>query len=498
MHLPKHSHLMKAEKMTMKCFPRAVRRFAVLLLAFFTVAAASRAQPQRPNILLVLSDDHSAAFLGCYGDAVIQTPHFDRFAGTGMRFERAYVTSPQCVPSRASLMSGRSPVRIQMTRFSAPLPADVAAFPELLRSAGYHTGICGRGYHLDGSGQMPEQSRAVFDRHGLRTFDKRVDYLPKGAQGREMVPELMNAFFDQVPKGKPFFLQVGFSDPHRPLDRNAIAQTHDPGKLVLPPQFPDTKLLREDLARYYDEVARLDADFGRVLKILEERGLAGNTLVVFIGDNGGALLRGKGTLYELGVRVPLLIRWPGTVKPGTSTGELISGEDLAPTFLEAAGVPAPREMSGRSFVSLLRGGEPSGGHRRYVFSERGAHGAGLPRSTGAFDLGRCVVSKTHKLIYNALWQLPYVPVDFQGDAFWEEIQALHKEGKLAPALSSLYFPPARPMFELYDLGKDPHEMNNLAGRPEHAAIEQELKAALQEWMILERDYLPLPIPRRPG
>lgn len=449
-------------------------------------------QSQRPNILFVLSDDHSAKFLSPYGDSLIRTPNFERFARQSMRFDRAYVTSPQCVPSRASLMSGQSPVRIQMTRFSAPLPADVVTYPELLRAAGYYTGICGRSYHLDGSGRVPEASSTVFDKHGLRTFDKRVDYLPTG--GQEQVPKLMNDFFDRLPKGKPFFLQVGFSDPHRPLDKGAIPQPHDPNKLVLPPFFPDTKQLREDLARYYDEVARLDGYFGNVLKTLEDRGLARNTVIVFMGDNGAALLRGKGTLYELGVRVPLLVHWPGVVKPGASTEEIVSGEDLAPTFLEAAQVAAPKEMSGQSFIKLLRG-EPFEG-RKYAFSERGAHGSSLPTSSASFDLGRCAIAKTHKLIYNALWQIPYAPVDFGGDPFWKEIQALHKNGKLAPELSNLYFSPTRPMFELYDLKSDRHEMNNLAGKPEHAAIERELKGALQEWMILNRDYLPLPIPPR--
>jgi N-sulfoglucosamine sulfohydrolase len=468
---------------------RSLLRLLPLLLCC-VVATAAAAQSERPNILLVLSDDHSAAFVGCYGNPSIRTPNLDRFAAEGMRFDRMYVASPQCVPSRAAMMSGRSPVRIGMTRFSAPLPADVTAFPEVLRSGGgYYTGICGRGYHLDGS-RLPPESKEIFDRHELKTFRKRVDYLPQGFT-RERIPDLMRAFFDGAPKGKPFFLQVGFSDPHRPLDRDAIPQPHDPAKLVLPPYFPDTPLLREDLGRYCDEIARLDSDFARVLQVLEERGAARNTIVVFMGDNGGAVLRGKGTLNELGIRVPFLVRWPGVVKPG-ATAELVSGEDLAPTFLEAAGQPVPKEMTGRSFLKLLRG-QPSEG-RRFVFSERGAHGSGLPNSTGAFDLGRCVVSKTHKLIYNALWQLPYSPVDFAGDPFWKEIQAMHREGKLSPELDRLYFPPARPMFELYDLSADPHEMNNLTGKPDHAQVERELKAALQEWMILERDYLPLPIP----
>ncbi len=466
--------------------------FLLALALFASPGKAAQTQPPRPNILLVISDDQSAAFVGCYGDKVIKTPNLDRFASGGMRFDRAYVTSPQCVPSRASFMTGRSPVAIGMTRFSAPLPRDIPTFPELLRTGGgYFTGICGRTYHLDGS-RTPPETEAVFDKHGLRTFADRVDFLHAGNQ--QQVPAQMNAFFERLPKSKPFFLQVGFNDPHRPLDQNAIPEPHDPAKLVLPPFMPDTPALRADLARYCDEVARLDALFGRVLRILEERGQAKNTLVVFVGDNGGALLRGKGTLYELGVRVPLLVRWPGTVPPGASTSALVSGEDLAPTFLQAAGMPVPKEMTGRSFLPILHGGTPPD-ERRHVFSERGAHGSGLPTNTGNFDLGRCVVGKTHKLIYNALWQLPYSPVDFAGAPFWREIQTMNKDGKLAPELSRLYFPPAgRPMFELYDLSRDPHEMNNLAGKPEHRPVERELKAALQEWMILNHDYLPLPVP----
>src|SRR5262249_50279637 len=147
---------------------------------------------------------------------------------------------------------------------------------------------------------------------------------------------------------------------------------------------------------------------GTVLGELSKRGLAENTLVVFMGDNGASQLRGKGTLYEFGVHVPLIARWPGKLKAGSATSELISGEDLAPTFLEAAGAPVPREMTGHSFLKLLRG-EPFEG-RKYVFAERGAHGSGLPQGTSPFDLGRCVITRKHKLVYNALWQLPYQPV----------------------------------------------------------------------------------------
>jgi len=455
-------------------------------------AAAAR---ERPNILVVLSDDHSWEHVGCYGNKDIQTPNLDRFASEGMRFDRAYVTCPQCVPSRASIMTGRSPVRIAMTRFSAPLPADVRIYPEALRAGGYFTGVAGRTFHLDGSANQPEETKRVFDERGLVTFPRRMDYVKQAGNREEMIAQY-EEFLGLVPEGRPFFLQLCFSDPHRPLDRNAIPEPHDPARLRLPAHYPDTRLVREDFARYYDEIARFDGDFGRVLATLEKRGLAGNTVVLFMGDNGASQLRGKGTLYEFGIHVPLLARWPGKVKPGSSSGELVSGEDLAPTLLEAAGLPVPEEITGRSFMKLLRGEAYQG--RRHVFAERGAHGSGLPTASNSFDLGRCVVSRRHKLIYNAIWQIPYTPVDFNNDPFWKELTQMNAEGKLSADHARLLFSPTRPMFELFDLEKDPREFENLAGRAEAAAVERELMAALQEWMIVERDYLPLPVPPAPA
>lgn len=487
--------------MNRRSFLRRAGRLSVLP-ATAALSASARAQEStaaaadRPNILLVLTDDHSNPHVGCYGNADIRTPNLDRFAAEGMRFERAYVTSPQCVPSRASLMSGRSPVGIQMTRFSAPLPADVPIYPEALRRAGYYTGLAGRTYHLDGS-RVPMETERVFRERNLRTMRNRLDSVrTSGGRADESVRQFAE-FLDAVPKGKPFFLQLGFSEPHRPLDKNAIPDPHDPAKLRLPTHFPDTPLVREDFARYYDEISRFDAAFGRVMNELERRGLEKNTLVVFMGDNGGALLRGKGTLYELGIRVPLLVRWPDVVRPGASADTLISGEDLGPTLLDAAGLSPLPGMTGKSFLPLLRGQQQAFTGRSYAFSERGAHGSGLPSGSGAFDLGRCVVSPTHKLIYNALWQIPYSPVDFAGSLLWKDLQARHAAGTLGKELGRIYFSSTRPMFELYNLKADPSEMNNLVGKADAAAVEKDLKSALQEWMIVERDFLPLPVPPPP-
>jgi N-sulfoglucosamine sulfohydrolase len=469
-----------------------LKHACLTLIPLLALPVALHAQPERPNVLLVLSDDHSAAHVGAYGNPDIRTPNLDAFAKQGMRFERMYVAAPQCVPSRAALMTGRSPVALQMTRFSAPLPIEAKTWLELLRAGGWFTGVAGRTYHLDGSA-LPPETEVVFDQYQLKTFERRLDFVKVGGAPAQSLAQYRE-FLDAA-KGKPFALQLSFSDPHRPLDANAIPVPHDPNKIQLPAHYPDTPGVRADFARYYDEIARFDGNFAAVLSELDRRGLAEKTIVIFMGDNGASQFRGKGTLYEYGVRVPLIVRWPATVKAGAVSKELISGEDLAPTLLEACGQTPLKEMTGRSFLKLLRGEDHIG--REYVFAERGAHGSGLPTGTAPFDLGRVVIGQRYKLIYNALWQLPYQPVDFWNDAVWKELQQMHQDGKLPVEVSRRYFSPTRPMFELFDLESDPSEFRNLIDSPEHTAIARDLKAALQKWMILERDFLPLPVPPPP-
>lgn len=451
----------------------------------------------RPNLMFILSDDQSVPHLGCYGEKGIRTPNLDRFASEGMCFDKQFCGAPQCVPSRAVFMTGRSAVSARITRFSSPLPADVPALPDLLRAAGYYTGICRRIFHLDGPGRMGAVSASVFERHPeLRTFANRVDFLDVDSS-RSQTRQVVNQFLDKVPSGKPFFLWVSFNDPHHVWDRNAIAQPHDPAKITVPPYLPDIPEVRKDLARYYDEIGRMDEEFQWVMDTLEKRGLTTSTLVVFAGDNGYAFPHGKGSLYDPGLNTPLLVRWPGKVKPAARSSELISAEDIAPTLLEAAGVPAPKQMSGVSFLKLLLGQKFEG--RKYIFAERGPHGQSVYNENtkaNGFDLSRCVRSKPFKLIYNCTPNQVYAPVDSGGDSYWRRMSALHQEGKLAPEFERAYFTTPRPIWELYDLAKDPGELNNLAGRPELSEAEHELKAALQEKMILDYDFLPLPLAGR--
>jgi arylsulfatase A-like enzyme len=465
--------------------------------SFTGMAAAAAAQPGSPppNLLLVMSDDHSVPYVGAYGDKVIRTPNLDRFAAQGMRFDNMFTAAPQCVPSRCAFMTGRSPVACRMGRFSSPMPPDVVALPDLLRKRGYYTGVCRRNFHLDGPGdnRLTPEVKQIFDEHQLETWRRRVDFYDRNSP-RLRTREIVNSFLDRVPRGRPFFLWVNFNDPHHPWDRNAIAKPHDPAKIPLPAHLPDLPGVRDDLARYYDEIARADEEFQWLLDILEERKLTETTIVIFLGDNGMAFPHGKGSLYDPGLHVPLMVRWPGRVPPGSSTRELISGEDLTPTLLEAAGLPVPDSMSGRSFFGLLTGGayQP----RQNIFAARLAHGNSPYTPTtksSTFDLSRCVRTHRYKLIYNCTPHQIYQPVDSANEASWRQIVAAHQEGKLDPRLDRAYFTHPRPVIELYDLENDPAELENLAGSSALASIERQLKLVMQEKMILDYDFLPLPL-----
>jgi len=463
----------------------AVLLASVGLACAWAAPLRAQAPSAKPNILFLLSDDHSYPFLGCYGDTNVKTPNLDRLALSGIRFHRFFTGAPQCVPSRATLLTGRSAVAARMTRFSSPLPPDEVTWLDLLRrDAGYFTGTAGRSHHLDG-----DKKSDLLQSLGLQTFGGRLDFVQPGKDAD--TPGLLGAFLDRKPSDKPFAFWLNFSDPHHPW--TAEDDPPDPASLKLPPHWPDLPGMRQDLAKYCGEVGRLDRTVGQVLALLEQRGFATNTLIVFAGDNGLALPHGKGSLYDPGLNVPFFVTWPGVVKPGGESRFLVSAEDLGPTLLAAAGLPPAPKMSGKSLLPLLRG-EPFT-PRRFLFAERGPHGSATVSanmSSSGYDLSRCVRSDRFKFIYNATPWIPYSPVDSAGGAAWQQIRAAHDQGQLAAPLAAAYFTAPRPVYELYDLEKDPSELTNVSGQPAYREQERELRAALTEQMIRDFDYLPLP------
>ena len=470
---------------------------ALLLVPCLALRAAEPADSKaKPNILLVVSDDHSVPHVGAYGDANCLknqiTPNLDKFAKEGMCFTRAYTAAPQCAPSRIALLTGRSPVGLASTRFGQPPSAQIPFFTDLLRKSGYWVGLDGRNHHLDGRNSELPHVDAEMQVQGMRgpLFEGRFDHVMKNSTkgaALEKVPALLGSALDEVSDGKPFFLYFGFNQPHRNWgeDHDGI----DPEKLTLPLDWPDLPEVRLDYARYLADVRDLDRGFGMAMKLLKDRGLDKNTIVIFIGDNGESLLRGKGTLYRRGLNVPLIIRWPDHVKPGSTSDVLVSGEDLAPTILGAAGIEPANGMTGISFLPVLLGQAFTG--RDHLFAERGFHAGPITRTDG-FDLSRSVVTRHYNFIYNALPDRAYWPVDMdEKNIAWEAVIKAHEAGTLPKDQDARYFSKPRPTFELYDLEVDPFELHNLTGQDSVKTIEEELRKKMDRWMVREGDSLPL-------
>jgi arylsulfatase A-like enzyme len=422
-----------------------------------TAVAQTTGSATLPNIVLIISDDHSAADLGCYGNKSIHTPNLDALAKDGLRFETCIVTSPQCSPNRSALFTGCMAHTTGTSRLHTPMPPWEQTFLEGLRRRGYFAGAF-RKVH-----QGPE-------------FEKsRVDFYA-GAKAP------FSDFFSKRPKNQPFFLQVGFTDPHRPYEQGAFKPQHDPAKVRLPAFLPDDPEIRADLADYCDEIARMDAECGALFQLLRKEREWDNTIVIFTGDNGMPFPRAKGTCYDAGVRVPLIIRMPGAAQRGVVRSELMSHIDLAPTLLDFAGVPASAKMQGRSFKALLEGRtyEP----RHEAFSSRNWH--------DNFDPSRSIRTARYKLIYNTAPATPYRPIrDLAESPTWRAYNRLFRAGRLS-ALHLRLLEPSRPLFELYDIQADPDEFNNLATVPEKQAILADLKRRLSDWMHDTYDFLPPP------
>jgi N-sulfoglucosamine sulfohydrolase len=310
-------------------------------------AAVGQDQTPPPNILVLVADDLGWRDLGISGNKGIRTPNIDRLAHSGLRVIHAFGTSPQCSPSRISTLTGKYSHATLTEDLHTPLPDGERILPSYLQARGYFTGMMAK-THLGPNGE--------------RQFEW---YSPK-------LSAALPTFLDSAGT-RPFFLWVGFHDPHRPYERGAIDHPHSPARVTVPPYLADTPETRADLALYYDEIGRMDGEIGRMLAELERRQLRQKTLVVLVSDNGAPFPREKGTLYDAGTRTPLIFSWPGTIRANSVFDRgLVSTVDLAATLLEVAGAAPPDSMQGRSFRPMLTAPESFNG-RDSVFSERNWH-----------------------------------------------------------------------------------------------------------------------------
>ncbi len=412
------------------------------------------AAAESPNIVVFVADDAGWSDFGAFGNRAVRTPNLDGLAASGVVFENAFLTTASCSPSRISILSGRYPHATGAEDLHTPLPAGMDLLPAYLAREGYFTG------HMRKTHYGPE---------GERQFDWFSEQTWEGLPG----------FLDEA-RDRPFFLWVGFRDPHRPYSTDAVDPPHDPGEVSVPPYLVDDEETRADLALYYDEISRMDGEIGRMLAELDRREFREDTLVVFLSDNGMPFPRAKATAYDAGIRTPLIVSWPGVTRRGIRYGGLASVIDLAPTLLEVAGAEVPASFQGESFAAALTDQAAPG--REYVFAERNWHNCD--------EHIRAVRGPRYKLIRNAYTELPLcTPADASRSPSWYSLTAGRAAGTLTPGQARLFEAP-RPVIEVYDLESDPHELVNLAGRPEVEQIARQLSRVLDAWIEETEDFPP--------
>ncbi|HUR57512.1 MAG TPA: sulfatase, partial [Opitutaceae bacterium] len=416
---------------------------------FLLLCVSLRAAPvSRPNIVLIIADDLAWDDLGAFGHPTIRTPHLDRLAREGMRFDRAFVTASSCSPSRSSLVTGRYPHSTDAEQLHWPLPAAQITFVEKLKAAGYWTGAAGK-WHLGDAvrGRFNEVREADPAGYTLAANAGAGNTKMSMQQGGD----IQSGCTDWVPllrarpRDQPFFLWLAALDPHRDYEEKISARPTHAENVIVPRHLPDTPVVRADLALYYDEIERLDRFVGLVLAELEAQRVTGETLVVFMSDNGRPFPRDKTTVFDGGIRTPLIMRWPGRIAAGSECAQLVSTVDLAPGFLAAAGLPPAETFQGVSFLPLLS--EPARPIRREIFAEQNWH--------DYENRSRAVRTENFKLIVHEYPDLPLTPgADALRSATYGEMVRLRKAGQL-PADAQQCFAAPRAPVELYDLRSDP-------------------------------------------
>lgn len=446
---------------------KAVPRLILVLICFGAAlpahAAIGESRPPRPNILWLIAED-LGPHLGCYGTREVWTPHLDALAAEGVRYTRFFTTAPVCSPSRSAFMTGMYQTTIGAHHHRSHrddgyrLPRGVRLLTEWLREAGYFTA-------------------------NIRELPRELGFRGTGKTDWNFTPPprpFDSSRWSDLKANQPFFAQINFQETHRPFNAPRRA---DPTKVQLPPWTPDQPVAREDWAGYLDAASELDRKAGRVLRQLETDGLAANTVVVFFADNGQAHFRGKQFCYDSGLHVPLIIRWPENFpppkyfRPGSVDARLLEAIDLAPTMLEIAGVKPPATMQGRAFL-----GERAAPPKAHVFGAR-------DRCDETVFRFRTVRDARFRYIRNFTPERPFLqPNAYKSRQYpvWRMLPQWHAEGKLTPE-QAFYCAPTMPEEELYDLLNDPHEVRNLAGRPEFDPVRRRLRRVLEDWIETTRD-----------
>jgi len=408
---------------------------------------------KRPNIVWIMSEDISID-IACYGTPVVHTPCLDALAKEGVRYTNAFTTAPVCSASRSAMMTGMYQTSIgahhhrSHRRDGYTLPEPVRPITAYLREAGYFTaGGCGYSAKTD---------------LNFRCADKIFD-------GKD---------WSERKEGQPFFAQITLPVTHRRFKKDKDRPI-DPEKVDLLPFHPDDPIARRDWADYLESIQIMDSQVGAILARLDREGLADNTAVIFIGDNGRCHVRGKQWLYDGGIRVPFIMRWPGKTDEGRVCDEMVSSIDISATVLQIAGIEPPGHMQGRA----LHGSDSE--RRACIFAAR-------DRCDETEDRIRCVRDKRYKYIRNFMPERPYTQTNVYIERHYAMLTLLKEKqatGELTPA-QALFMAPQKPKEEFYDIENDPHEIHNLAGSPDSEEATTrlgEMRTILEDWIAQTND-----------
>ena len=425
-------------------------------------AAHALGPGEKPNLLFITTDD-MGLMLGCYGDRQATTPHIDRLAGEGLRFNYGFVVSTCCCPSRSAMLTGLFPHANGHYGFipEVKLHRWVRTFPAYLNPAGYYTGLIGK-FHVAGA-----EDQFPFD-HLVLTG--KVNTRSPRAMGAAVARFLREA------GDKPFFLMANITDPHRPYPGQGRGNPpwpnpHRPEDVPVPPYCLDTPTVRKDLALMYDAHSRADATIGAILAALDDAGKRDSTLVVLISDHGPSLPGAKTTMFDAGIHIPFLARWPGVIAPGRVSDALVSAVDILPTFLEAAGVEVDPKIQGRSFLRVLLDEDKRGAEQ--IFAEH------TKAQGNRYFPTRVIRTHRFKYIRNLRPDIEFRNNALAGVVARELMQLWETNPRARFLLERVV---RHPHEELYDLENDPNEFHNLADDPAYRDVLNDLRERLKRWM----------------
>ncbi len=414
-------------------------------------ASLGAGKKTKPNFVFIIADDCTFRDIGCYGGQAY-TPNIDKLASEGMRFTQCFQAAPMCSPTRHNIYTGLYPVKSGAYPNHTFAKAGTKSVVHYLKPLGYRVALSGK-KHINPPDVFP------FEYSG---------------KGNNPDFEAIDTFISECKEsGDPFCIFACSNEPHSPWNKGD-ASRYDAAKLKLPPYFVDTELTRENMTRYLAEITYYDGQVGQALALLDKHGLADNTLVIVVSEQGSSFPFGKWTCYDTGLQSVFIARWPGKIKRGTVNDALIEYLDVLPTYIEAAGGTPPAVLDGKSLLPVLLGKAKE--HKEYVFGEMTTRG--IINGSEHFGI-RSIRSRRFKYVWNFTPEIKFQNACTKSSIFrsWQE-----KAASDSDAAEKVRRYEHRPAEELYDVTKDQYELNNLADDPKYEKVKARLRMRLLEWM----------------